>query len=349
MTYKNLGATDITVPDICLGTMNFGQQVSEADAHEQLEYAAANGFTFIDTAEIYPIPPERDKQGTTEQFIGSWLAKRGKRDDLILASKVASARQGGRTIATRDATKGLTKEAILEAIDGTLSRLGTDYVDLYQVHSPERRVNNFGQRGYEHHPEEDSVSIEETLEGLAAVVKGGKARFIGVSNETPWGTMQYLSIAEKRGWPRIVSVQNQYSLINRTYELGMAEVSMREGVGLLAYSPLSTGVLSGKYLDGQWPFGARHTLWERNRARYLAKPGVEPTRRYLEVAKKHGLDPSQMALAFVRSRDFVTSTIIGATSMEQLKVDLGAAELNLSDDVLADIEAVQKEFPDPTA
>jgi aryl-alcohol dehydrogenase-like predicted oxidoreductase len=349
MNYRPLGTTEIKVPDVCLGTMNWGQQNNEAEAHEQLDYAAANGFYFIDTAEIYPVPPVAEKQGTTERFVGSWLRKRGKRDDVVIASKVASRRQGGAVITTRDATKGVTVSGIMEAIDGTLLRLGTDYVDLYQVHSPERRVNNFGARGYEHHPEEDTVLLEETMEGLANVVKAGKARMIGVSNETPWGAMQYLQIAERRGWPKIVSVQNQYSLLNRTYEIGTAEVGMREGVGLLAYSPLSTGVLTGKYLGGERPFGARHTLWERNHYRYLGKATEEPIRRYLAIAQKYKLDPARMAISFVRSREFVTSAIIGCTSLEQLRNDLQAAELELASEVLAEIEAVQKEFPDPHA
>ncbi len=348
MDHRTLGNTDIKVPAICLGTMTWGQQNTEAEAHEQLDYATGVGINFIDTAEIYPVPPEREKQGRTENYIGSWLKKRGKRDDLIIASKVASRFQAG-SIAHRDATAGLTRAGIREAIEGSLTRLGTDYIDLYQVHSPDRSANFWGVRGVTNLIEEDVASIDETLSAVSELVQEGKVRHIGVSNETPWGMMQYLKLAEAKGLARVVSIQNQYSLLNRTYEIGLSEISLRENIGLLAYSPLSAGALTGKYLGGARPEGARFTLWKRNQERYLRPAGEDTTRRYVEIAQKHGLDPAQMALAFVTMQSFVTSTIIGATSLTQLKSDIAAGDLLLSKEVLADIDAVYLDFPDPVA
>ncbi|HTR19104.1 MAG TPA: NADP(H)-dependent aldo-keto reductase [Candidatus Paceibacterota bacterium] len=348
MEYRKIPQTDIEVSKICLGSMNWGQQNTEADAHEQLDYATSHGINFIDTAEVYPIPPDPEKQGTTERYIGTWLAKRGKRDDLIIASKVAGIFQSS-NIRTRDASKGLTRENILKAIDGTLQRLQTDYIDLYQVHVPDRTSNFFGRRGFEELKRENVPSIEETLDGLAEVVKSGKARHIGVSNETPWGVMEYVRIAPEKSLPRIVTIQNQYDLTNRTFEIGLSEISLREGVGLLAYSPLGGGALSGKYLGGANPPGARHTLYTRNRDRYNGPHVQQGIQAYVDLAKKHGLDPAQMALAFVNDRAFVTSNIIGCTSMEQLKTDIASADMKLSREVLADIADLYKRMPDPHA
>lgn len=344
MEKRTLGRTDIQVPAICLGTMNWGQQNTEAEAHEQLDYAVdERGVYFIDTAEIYPIPPTPELQGTTERFVGSWLKKRGKRDDLVLATKVAAAG----FIRTRDVgdTPHLDRASIREAIEGSLSRLGTDYVDLYQIHWPERSTNFFGVRGYKHNAEETTTPILETLEALGELVKEGKVRHIGLSNETPWGVAEYLRLAEKENLPRIVSIQNQYSVINREFEAGLAEFAMREQVGLLAYSSLSGGVLSGKYLGGQQPAGARFTLTERNRDRYNRESLQEVIQAYVDLATKHGLDPVQMALAFVTGREFTTSTIIGATSVEQLKTCIDSGEMTLSEEVLADIEALHERYP----
>lgn len=346
MEFRKLGTTDITVPSLCLGTMTWGIQNTEADAHEQLEYALSKGINFMDTAEVYPIPPDGATQGRTESYIGTWLAKRGKRDDLIIASKVASPKQTG-SIRTREVT-GLDRANIRKALEDSLTRLQTDYLDLYQVHAPARPANHWGVRGVTQLTGNAGTPLEETYEALVELVREGKIRTIGMSNETPWGMMRYQRLAEKNDYPPIVAIQNQYSLTNRSYELGLSEVSLRESMGLLAYSPLSGGALSGKYLGGKRPAGARFTLNDRN-ARYNAPEVQAAIAAYVEVAKKHGLDPSQMAIAFVASRTFVTSAIIGATTMEQLRNDIAAGDLVLSDDVLADIESVYRTYPDPTA
>ena len=326
--------------------MNWGQQNSEQQGHEQLDYAMTQGINFIDTAEMYPVPPTREKQGLTESFIGSWLKRRGKRDDLIIASKVTGP---STLVRTRDSAARLDSAGILTAIDGSLERLGTDYVDLYQVHWPQRNTNFFGIRGFEGPVEKDEVSIEETLEALAEVVKAGKARHIGVSNETAWGVGEYLRLSREKNLPRIVTIQNQYSLTNRTYEIGLSELTLREGVGLLVYSPLSKGVLTGKYLGGARPTGARFTLFERDSGRYNPPHAQEAIRRYVEFAKVNDLDPSQMALAFINDRPFVTANIIGATSLEQLKADIASIDLTLPPEVLEGIATIYREIPDPTA
>jgi aryl-alcohol dehydrogenase-like predicted oxidoreductase len=329
--------------------MNWGQQCSESDAHEQLDYAISQGINFIDTAEMYPIPPDPAKQGTTERFIGTWLKKRGKRDNLIIASKVAASNN----IRTRKIWSGTRtkydKRNILEAIDGTLERLQTAYIDIYQVHWPERDMNMFGVRGVERLSGNDGTPIEETLEALSEVVKAGKVRYVGVSNESPWGLNEYLRVAKEKGLPRVVTIQNQYSLTNRTFEIGLSEICLREGVGVLPYSPLDGGVLSGKYLAGAQPAGARHTLFDRNRARYNNQFVQNAVAAYVGVAKKHGLEPAQMALAFVNDRAFTTANIIGATTMEQLKADIASADMRLSEEVMKDIAEVYSTYPDPHA
>lgn len=353
MEYRNIPGTDLQVSKICLGSMNWGQQNAEADGHEQLDYAMTQGVNFIDTAEMYPIPPDPTKQGTTEQYIGTWLKKRvvggsGKRDELVIASKVSGLFQSA-FIRTRDASAGLTRANILKAIDGTLERLQIDHVDIYQVHVPDRTTNYFGVRGVEALKDETVPSIEETLGALGEVVKSGKVRYIGVSNETPWGVMEYLRLAREKGLPRIATIQNQYDLTNRTFEIGLSEICLREGVGLLAYSPLGGGALSGKYLGGAKPPKARHTLFERNRERYNGAHVQGGIQAYVDLAKKHGLDPAQMALAFVNARSFVAANIIGCTSMEQLKADIASIDIELSPEVMADIAALYKAIPDPHA
>lgn len=346
MKYKKLPGTDVDVSAICLGTMNFGQQVNEPDAHEQLDYAVSQGVNFIDTAEIYPIPPERHLQGLTETYLGNWLTRQN-RSELIVASKVASSP----FIASREYVGERSvydKKNILRAIDDSLVRLKTDYVDLYQVHWPERATNFFGVRGVEDQDLNQTTSIEETLDALGEVVRSGKARHIGVSNETPWGVMEYLRLAREKNLPKIVTIQNQYSLTNRTFEIGLSEICLKENIGLLPYSCTNGGVLSGKYLGGAKPTGARFTLTERNKQRYNGDHVQTATERYVGIAKKYGLDPVQMALAFVNDRAFVSATIIGATNMEQLKADIATIDMELPSEVMADIQQLYKEMPDPS-
>ncbi len=349
MKYRKLGHTDIDVPIICLGSMNWGQQNTEADAHEQLDYALSQGVNFIDTAEIYPVPPDSEKQGRTETYIGTWLKKRGKRDDLVIASKVSPS-SVIRTRPFKGDRPHLDRENIIAALDGSLTRLQTDYLDFYQVHWPDRVTNFFGVRGFESLEEDPgAVPIEETLSALAEVIKSGKVRHIGLSNETPWGVTEYLRLAREKGLPRIITIQNQYSLTNRTFEIGLSEICLRENIGFLPYSPLAMGVLSGKYLDGAKPEGARFTVQQRNSSRYNPPHVQESVRKYVALAKANGLDPATMALAFVNSRQFVTSNIIGATKIEQLKVDIASADVELSKDILDEIAKIYTEHPDPTA
>lgn len=343
MKTRRLGRTDIEVTEICLGTMTWGEQNTEQEAFEQLDMATGEGINFIDAAEMYPVPPRPETQGLTETYLGNWLAKRGRRDDLVIASKVAG--PGNGLTYLRNGPR-LTRDHIREACDASLKRLKTDYIDLYQVHWPDRNSNFFGKLGYQHKPDEQSTPIEETLGALHELVQEGKIRQIGISNETPWGTSEYLRLSRENDWPRIVSIQNPYNLLNRTYEVGMAEVSCREQVGLLAYSPLAFGVLSGKYLGDRRPDGARLTLYDRF-VRYSSQKGVSATRAYVELARQHGLSPVQMALAYVTSRDFVTSNIIGATSIAQLRENIGSATLELSDELLAEIERLHVEHTYP--
>ena len=346
MLYRKLGNTNIDVSVICLGTMTFGQQNSEQDAHQQLDAAVAAGVNFIDTAELYSIPPKAQTYGRTEEYIGSWLKARGGRDKIILATKVCG--PGEDWIPhIRDGRSHLNLTNMVKAVEGSLRRLQTDYIDLYQLHWPERKTNYFGQLGYEHIYEDVAVTLEETLDALGELVTSGKVRHIGVSNETPWGVMSYVKLAETRGLPRIVSVQNPYSLLNRSFEVGLAEVAIREHVGLLAYSPLGFGVLSGKYLHDAQPSGSRLVLFP-DYTRYTSAEAKEATAQYVALAREHGLDPAQMALAYVNSRPFLTSTIIGATTMEQLHTNLASIDLNLTTDVLEGIERIHREQPNPS-
>lgn len=346
MKTKPLGNSGLEVPVICLGTMTWGNQNTEEEAHQQLDYAVdERGINFIDTAEMYPIPPTSERQGRTETYIGNWLAKRGKRDDLIIASKVGNAAP---LISTRDCDGKYNAQNINDAIDGSLARLQTDYLDLYQVHWPERNSNFFGKRGYQHDDSEDPTPILETLEALSELVKSGKVRHIGISNESPWGTMEYLRLAREHNLPIIASIQNQYSLTNRLYEIGMAEVSMRENVPLLAYSALNMGVLTGKYLGGARPEGARFTISERNNARYDTATAQTAVQKYVDLAKKFDMDPATLALAFAHSREFCASVIIGASRMDQLKTNIDAGEVELSDEILNEIDAIYQKHPDVT-
>lgn len=345
MKQHKLGSSDVIVPIACLGTMTWGQQNSEEEAHQQLSYAVdERGLVFIDTAEIYPIPPTPALQGRTETYIGNWLKKRGKRDDLVIATKVSPAP----IVQSRPtgANARLDRKSIREAIDGNLQRLQTDYIDLYQVHWPERPVDKFGERGYQAVEGGDFTPIEETLTALTELVKEGKVKHIGVSNENAYGVSEYLRLAREKDLAKIVSIQNQYSLLNRKFEMSSAELCNKNGVSLLGYSPLSFGVLSGKYLGGKRPKGARFSEYDRN-SHYNSDNVQAPTQKYVDLAKKHGLDPSQMAIAFAAARPFMGSVIIGATSLEQLKADIDAFDVKLSNDVLTEIEAIYNQHPDP--
>lgn len=349
MEYTTLGRTGMKVSRICLGTMTWGRQNSQEDGFAQMDYALDQGVNFFDTAELYAVPPTPETYGSTETIIGNWLKARGNRDKVILATKIACKNAVGQNPPVdymRDGAMKLDKANIEAAVDASLKRLQTDYLDLYQIHWPERGANFFGRLGYEHPPEDTATPLEETLDALAGLVKAGKVRAIGLSNDTPWGVMKALELAERKGLPRVASVQNPYSLLNRTYDIGLAEVSVREACGLLAYSPLAFGVLSGKYLGGQRPEGGRLTLFPYF-SRYM-NPLVElATRRYVDLAGTHGLDPAQMALAFVNQRAFLTANIIGATTMEQLKSNIASIDLNLSPAVLDGIEAIHRDLPNP--
>ncbi len=348
MEYRSLGRTDLAVSAICLGTMTWGQQNTEAEGHAQMDYALDQGINFLDTAELYSIPPKAETQGSTERIIGSWLKARGNRDKVIIASKVV-----GRT--AMDWFRGgrpskLVRGDILDAIEGSLKRLGTDYIDLYQLHWPDRHVTQWGSNPnrYRHpEPAADEVPIEETLGVLADLVAEGKIRHVGLSNESAWGTMRFVAASEAGKGPRVASIQNAYNLLNRTFEVNLAEIAMREQVGLLAYSPLAQGYLSGKYQNGARPAGARTTLFKRG-DRYETPGAHDAIDDYLAVARDFGLDPSQLALAFVTSRCFVTSNIIGATTLDQLKADIASQDLVITPEIEARLDAVLQRRGNPS-
>ncbi len=344
MQYRKLGRTDINVSLICLGTMTWGRQNSGSEGHEQMDYALEQGVNFFDTAEMYAVPPTADTYGKTEEIIGTWFAKTGNRDKVILASKVAGPSlpwiRGGKYI--------IDRENILKAVEDSLTRLQTDYIDLYQLHWPNRGSNHFGQHwsfNPQFHLNEVEDNFHEVLETMAELVKAGKIKHIGLSNETSWGTMKWLRMAEERGLPRMASIQNEYSLLCRLFDGDLQEVALAEQCGLLAWSPLATGMISGKYLKGKRPKGSRWTL--QNNLPRDNKLSQEAVAAYIKVAKKHGLDVCQMALAFVNSRPFVTANIIGATSMEQLKSNIASVDITLSDECLKDIETVRRQYPAP--
>jgi aryl-alcohol dehydrogenase-like predicted oxidoreductase len=347
MDYRTLGRTDIKVSLICLGTMTWGSQNSQAEAHEQMDYAVGQGVNFIDTAEAYPVTPvSQETQFLTETYIGNWIERRGRRDDIVLATKVAGpTRDPIRSF--RGGNNRLDRRNIVQAVEDSLARLKTDYIDLYQVHWPDRTVPSFGRRGLDRIDDgPDTVPIEDTLDALAHLVQAGKIRAFGVSNETPWGLSEYLRLARDKGLPRVASIQNAYNLLNRTFEQGLSEFALRDDVGLLAYSPLAGGNLSGKYLGGVIPAGSRRDV-SKQFVRYDLPNQPIASARYVAIAQAFGLDPAQMALAFVNSRPFVTATIIGATSMDQLKIDIASADLTLPDEAIAAIEGVYREIPDP--
>ena len=342
MNYKKLGNTDINVSTICLGTMTWGEQNTQSEAFEQMNYSLENGVNFWDTAELYAVPPKAETYGHTETIIGNWFEETKKRKDVILASKVG----GPSRKYMRNGENSFTGKNLEDALHGSLKRLKTDYIDLYQLHWPERNVNNFGKLGYEHE-ENDWNKFENVLENLKKFVDQGKIRYVGLSNETPWGVMNYLQLAKDKDLPRMMAIQNPYSLLNRSYEVGLAEVSIRENIGCLAYSPLASGYLSGKYRNKQFPKGSRmerdFDFWTRYR-----KPNMEnAVEDYYKISQKFELDMSQMSIKFCEVQDFMTSVIIGATTMEQLKTNVESVKVNLDSEVIKEINNVQKKYPNP--
>ena len=348
MEYKRLGTSELLVSEICLGTMTYGQQNEIAEAHEQLDYAIAQGLNFIDTAEMYPVPPNPETHGRTEQYIGEWLAQphiKQQRDKLIIATKIIGTGRNYKWLRD-DAIATLSRKNILQAVDDSLKRLQTDYIDLYQIHWPDRNVPMFGQVAFDHQNERKMVSITEQLATFAELIQAGKIRHLGVSNETSWGICEFSHIAKQLGLPKIVSIQNAYSLLNRTFDSQLAEACYREQVSLLAYSPLAFGYLSGKYIQNL-PTNTRISLFPNFGQRYRKVNVNEATAEYVAIAQKYDLSPTQLALAFVRSRWFVASTIIGATTMEQLKENIDSANVHLNAEILAEIEVVQSRYFNP--
>lgn len=343
MNYTLLPGTDVKISEICLGTMTFGQQNSEADGHSQIDFALDKGINFIDTAEMYSVPSREKTYGSTEKIIGTWLKKSGRRDEVVLATKIAGPNRGleyiREDLSFNDATIRLS-------VEKSLQRLQTDYIDLYQLHWPERNVNFFGQRGFKVKEEAWQDNIQQVLETIQALIKEGKIKHFGLSNETPWGLMRFLEESRKHNLPKIATVQNPYSLLNRSFEVGNAEVCFRENVGLLAYSPLAFGVLSGKFLTGENHPNARINLFP-NFSRYNSENSRKASTLYNEIAKQNGLTLTELSLAFIRQQEFVCSTIIGATTLEQLEENIHTTSVFLSEEILKEIEKVQNLIPDP--
>ena len=342
MNYRKLGNTDLDVSTICLGTMTWGEQNTQEEAFEQMDYALDQGVNFWDTAELYAVPPKSETFGYTETIIGNWFEKNKKREKVILATKVA----GPARKYLRNGENSFVGKNLDQAINDSLRRLKTDYIDLYQLHWPERNVNNFGKLGYTH-KENSWNEFEDVLDNLKKYIDSGKIRYVGLSNETPWGVMNYLKLSKDKNLPRMMSIQNPYSLLNRSYEVGLAEISIREKIGCLAYSPLASGYLSGKYRNGSFPKGSRmerdFDFWTRYR-----KPNVDKVvEEYYKISKKYGLDISQMSIKFCEAQDFMTSVIIGATTMEQLKTDIESVKVKLDEEVIKEINDIQKIYPNP--
>jgi len=342
MNYKNLGNTDLKVSTICLGTMTWGEQNNQNEAFEQMDFALDQGVNFWDTAELYAVPPRKETYGDTEEIIGNWFEKTKKRDKVILATKVA----GPARDYLRNGENSFVGPNLESALNNSLKRLKTEYVDLYQLHWPERKVNNFGRLGYVHQ-ENDWNQFEDVLEELNKYIDQGKVRYVGLSNETPWGTMSFLKLSKDKNLPRMMSIQNPYSLLNRSYEVGLAEVSIREEIGCLSYSPLASGYLSGKYRNKKFPKGSRmerdFDFWTRYR-----KPNTEnAVELYFKISEKFGLDMSQMSIKFCEIQDFMTSVIIGATTMDQLKTNIESVKVNLHKDVINEINSIQRKYPNP--
>ncbi|MFN0038502.1 MAG: aldo/keto reductase [Burkholderiales bacterium] len=345
MQFRTLPGTDMNVSKVCLGTMTWGEQNSEDEAHEQLDYAIGQGINFIDTAEMYPVPPNAQTQGRTEKFLGTWLVRQ-KRDRLYVATKVAGP---GRRDWIRDGRTDLTKEVIADAVNTSLARLQTDYIDLYQIHWPQRNVPNFGATTFDPSKEKSGPSIHEQVVGMAAMIKAGKIRYYGLSNETSWGICEFQKMARELGVPGPVTLQNSYSLLSRNVDNDLAEALFRENMTLLAYSPLAAGILSGKYRGGEKPAGARFTLFDSLGIRFRKPMVSEAVDAYSALAHRRGLTLVQLALGYVASRWYLGASIIGATSMAQLKENIEAAQHPLDVDTLNDIRDIQYRFPNPAA
>jgi len=344
MKFKKLGNTDLDVSLICLGTMTYGEQNTQEEGFEQMDYAVENGINFFDTSELYAIPPKEKTYGKTEEIIGNWFQKRNNRKKIILASKIAG--PGLRWI--RGGENQFSPRSIEEALNNSLKRLKTDYIDLYQLHWPERDTNYFGELNYEHNENEKKWNkFDSILKTLKKFIDEGKIRYIGLSNETPWGFSKFLQIAQEKKLPRIVSVQNPYNLVNRTYEVGMSEISMREKAGLLAYSPLAAGYLTGKYRNNQMPKNSRMDLFYDNYPRYHNERTYKAVDEYFNIAEKHKVSLTQLSQAFVNSRDFVTSNIIGATTMKQLKENIDSINISLNQKIIDEINLIHENIPNP--
>ncbi|MCC7547139.1 MAG: NADP(H)-dependent aldo-keto reductase [Burkholderiales bacterium] len=344
MQYRRLGTSELSVSEICLGTMTWGEQNTEEQAHEQLDYAISCGVNFIDAAEMYPVPPRAETQGRTESVLGTWL-RRQQRSKLIVATKLTAPGRGFAWV--RGGPVAVDRRSVREALEGSLGRLQTDYVDLYQIHWPDRYVPSFGKSFYDPSHERPTVPIQEQLEALGEQVRAGRIRYIGLSNETPWGVMEFVRLAREHALPKVVSIQNAYNLLNRTFEAGLSEVHRHLDVPLLAYSPLAFGHLSGKYLNAALPAGARLTRFPAFGQRYARTNVPEATAEYAALARKAGLSPATMALAFVRSRWFTASTIVGATCMAQLRENIVSAQVTLDEAVLEGIEDIHVRYPHP--
>ena len=343
MNYKKLGNTDIEVSTICLGTMTWGEQNTQEDGFEQMNYALDQGVNFWDTAELYAIPPKKNTYGKTEEIIGNWFKNTKNREKVILATKIS----GPGLSWIRGGGNQYDDKNLNEAVNESLKRLKTDYIDLYQLHWPERNSNFFGKLGYKHEDKNEWNKFEEILYSLDKIIKSGKVRYVGLSNETAWGLSKFLEISQTKSLPKMLSVQNPYNLLNRTYEVGLAEISIREKSGLLAYSPLAFGFLTGKYRNKQLPENSRMKLFGEKFVRYKTENGQLAIEKYYDIANKHGLDFAQMSLKFCEVQPFVTSVIIGATTMDQLKINIESVNVNLEEDVIKDINEVQKTYPNP--
>ena len=343
MNYKKLGTTDLDVSTICLGTMTWGEQNTQKEGFEQMDYALDQGINFFDTAELYAIPPKKNTYGKTEEIIGNWFKKKNNRSKVVLATKIS----GPGLNWIRGGGNQYNKKNLNEAVNQSLKRLQTDYIDLYQLHWPERKTNYFGKLGYEHNENESWNKFEDILLSLNELIKSGKIRHVGLSNETAWGLSKFLEISKIEKLPKMVSVQNPYNLLNRTYEIGLAETSIREKSGLLVYSPLAFGYLSGKYRNGKLPEGSRMKLFGHHFPRYQSNNATRAIEEYYKISKEQNLDFAKMSIKFCEIQNFVTSTIIGATTMEQLKTNIESVNVNLNNEVIKKINEIHKIYPNP--